>query len=88
MRKSSEHLGVLLQSPVPLQLAAHGLIDLLSATIVRRDDDGVLGLRSVVLGDGGDAVVYVWNLGDAALFRQQRNAFDRLVVRKMLDCFQ
>src|ERR1700676_3017794 len=60
----------------------------MAAPIVWRDDNGVLRLRGIVPGDGGDAIVSVWNFGDAALLRQHGDALHGFVVGKVLDGFQ
>jgi hypothetical protein len=56
MGQSKELPAVLRQCAVLQKLAPHGFIDLLTAPIVRGDDDGVVWLGRIVSRDGGDAL--------------------------------
>ena len=62
MRQRAEGLSVGCQNALLKQLSTNGFIDLLTAAIVGRDDDGVLRLRGIILGDSRDAFLPVGDL--------------------------
>jgi beta-glucosidase len=64
-----------------LQFSADRIVDFLAADVVGRDDQRVLRLGDVVLGDGLDALGVVRYFRDAALLLQERQADSGLVLR-------
>jgi hypothetical protein len=68
-----------------LQFRADRIVDFLAAGVVGRDDQRVLRLGDIVLGDGLNALGIVGYLGDAALLLQERQADCSLVLRQVFD---
>ena len=88
MRERLELAAVRGEPAGALQLGANGLVDLLTAPVVRGDDDGIFRLGGIVLGDGRDTIYAVLYLGHAALLGQQLDALLCLSGGKVLDRFQ
>ena len=88
MRERLELATILRELAGALQFGADGLVDLLTAPVVRGDDDGIFRLSGIVLGDSRDTIYAALYLGHAALLGQQLDAFLRLSGGKVLDRFQ
>ena len=85
--ENGERLLLRFQLSRLLQFDPYRLIDELAAAVVGGDNDGPFRVSGVVLGDGADALVWVCNLGDAALLREHFDALGRLAFGEMLDRF-
>ena len=70
------------------QLGTDGLIDLLTAAVVGRDNDSVLRLCGVVSGYSRNAFLPVGNLGDTSLAGEHVDTLLGIVLGKLLDSLQ
>ena len=85
MGKRLKLLPVCGKSSFLQQLTAHGLVDMLAAAIVGRNDDGVLRFSGIVPSDGGNAVCSSSDLCNSTLLRKQRDSLLRFVVCQVLN---